>query len=124
MAPGPVRIFVGTADDWTPITACREWAARRQAAGRNVSLVAYQGAMHAFDVRHFSPPQHWTGLFNPGKCTITQRPDGTFVTDDGRPLAATSPCVTQGATLGYSARAHRQSIADVKAFLDDAFGRR
>jgi dienelactone hydrolase len=124
MAPGPVRIFVGTADVWTPITACREWAARRQAAGRNVSLVAYQGAMHAFDVRHFSPPQHWTGLFNPGKCTITQRPDGTFVTDDGRPLAATSPCVTQGATLGYSARAHRQSIADVKAFLDDAFGRR
>jgi hypothetical protein len=46
------------------------------------------------------------------------------VTDDGRPLSGASPCVTRGATLGYDARAHRQSIADVKAFLDESFGRR
>ena len=40
MAPGPVRIFHGTADDWTPIGHCRDWVARRPAAGRNVSLQA------------------------------------------------------------------------------------
>lgn len=124
MAPGPVRIFVGAADDWTPIGRCREWVARRQAAGRDVSLVAYERAMHAFDVRDFSPPRRWTGIFNPGKCTITEQPDRTFVADDGRPLTKASPCVTRGATLGYDARAHKQSIADVKAFLDDSFGRR
>jgi dienelactone hydrolase len=124
MAPGPVRIFVGTADDWTPIGACREWVARRQAAGREVSLVAYERAMHAFDVPDFSPPRRWTGIFNPGKCTITEQPDRTFMAEDGRPLTRASPCVTRGATLGYDARAHKQSIADVKAFLDDSFGRR
>ena len=124
MAPGPVRIFHGTADDWTPIGACREWAARRQAAGRDVSLAAYDHAMHAFDVPYFWPPQRWNGIFNAGKCIITQQPDGTFLTDDGRPLTAASPCVTRGATLGYDARAHRQSIADVKTFLDHSFGRR
>jgi dienelactone hydrolase len=124
MTPGPVRIFHGTADNWTPIAACREWVARRQAAGRDVSLVAYDRAMHAFDVPYFSRPQHWSGIFNPGQCTITQQPDGTFVTDDGRPLSGASPCVTRGATLGYDARAHTQSIADVKAFLDASFGRR
>jgi len=124
MAPGPVRIFQGTADDWTPIAACREWVARRQAAGREVSLVAYDRAMHAFDVPYFSPPQHWNGIFNPGNCTITQQRDGAFVADDGRPLTATSPCVTRGATLGYDASAHRQSIADVKTFFDQSFGRR
>jgi dienelactone hydrolase len=124
MTPGRVRIFHGTADDWTPIAACREWVTRRQAAGRDVSLVAYDRAMHAFDVPYFSPPQHWNGIFNAGKCTITQQPDGTFATDDGRPLTAASPCVTRGATLGYDARAHRQSIVDVKAFLDQSFGRR
>lgn len=124
MAPGPVRIFHGTADDWTPIGPCREWVARRQAAGRDVSLVAYERALHAFDVPHFSPPQRWTGIFNAGKCAIIEQPDRTFLADDGRPLTAASPCVSRGATLGYDARAHQQSIADVKAFLDDAFRRR
>jgi dienelactone hydrolase len=124
MAPGPVRIFHGTADDWTPIAACRDWAARRRAAGRDVSLVAYERAMHAFDVPYFSPPQRWNGIFNAGTCVITQQPDGTFVTDDGRPLTAASPCVTRGATLGYDPRAHRQAIADVKTFFDQSFGRR
>jgi dienelactone hydrolase len=124
MAPGPVRIFHGTADNWTPIGPCREWVARRHAAGRDVSLVAYERAMHAFDDPLFSPPQRWTGVFNAGTCTIVQQADGTFVTDDGRPLSGASPCVTRGATLGYDARAHRQSIADVKAFLDESFGRR
>jgi dienelactone hydrolase len=124
MTPGPVRIFHGTADDWTPIAACRDWVARRQAAGRDVSLVAYDRAMHAFDVPLFTPPRRWPGIFNPGKCAIIERPDHAFVTDDGRPLSSASPCVTRGATLGYDARAHRQSIVDVNTFLDEAFTRR
>lgn len=124
MAPGPVRIFHGTADDWMPVAQCRQWVTRRQAAGRNVSLVAYEGAMHAFDVPFFSPPQRWHGIFNPGNCTVTEQPDRTLVTDDGRPLTGASPCVTRGATLGYDARAHEQSIVDVKAFLDESFTRR
>jgi dienelactone hydrolase len=124
MAPGPVRIFHGTADDWTPVAACRQWVSRRQAAGRHVSLVTYEGAMHAFDVPLFTPPRYWTGIFNAGKCTLTEQADRTFVADDGRPLTPASPCVTRGATLGYDARAHRQSIADVKSFFDQSFARR
>ena len=124
MARGPVRIFQGAADDWTPIAPCRDWVERRRAAGRDVSLVAYEGAMHAFDVPLFRPPRRWPGVFNPGRCLITEQPDRTFVTDDGRALTPGSPCVTRGATLGYDPAAHRQSIADLHAFLDDAFRRR
>jgi dienelactone hydrolase len=124
MTPGPVRIFHGTADDWTPIAACRDWVARRRAAGRDVSLVAYEGAMHAFDVPFFTPSRRWSGVFNAGGCTLTEQPDRTFVADDGRPLTGSSPCVTRGATVGYDAAAHRQSIADVHGFLDEAFRRR
>jgi len=40
---GAVRIFHGTADDWTTIDHCREWVARRRAAGKNVSIVEYEG---------------------------------------------------------------------------------
>jgi dienelactone hydrolase len=124
MAPGPVRIFHGAADDWTPIAACRGWVARRRAAGRNVSLVAYDGAMHAFDVPWFSPPQRWDGIFNPANCELVEQANGGFLDQDGRPLSPASRCAARGATLGYDPQAHKQAIADVKAFLDDAFSRR
>lgn len=124
MAPGPVRIFHGTADDWTPLAACRDWVARRRAAGRDVSLVAYDGALHAFDVPSFAPPRRLPDVVNAGGCVVTQRPNGTFVDSDGRPFSGLSPCMRRGASLGYDARAHRQAIADVKTFLDDAFARR
>jgi dienelactone hydrolase len=124
MAPGRVRIFHGTADDWTPIGPCREWVARRQAAGRDVSLVAYDGAMHAFDVPFFAPPQRWPGVFNPGNCALAEQSNGGFLVSDGRPLSPASPCVTRGATLGYHPTAHKQSLLDVKTFLDESFQRR
>ena len=78
-----------------------DWLAEREAppaadglrseAGRDVSLVAYDNAMHAFDVPLFAPPRRWTGIFNAGACLVTEQPDQTFVTDDGRPLTAASP---------------------------------
>lgn len=124
MAPGPVRIFQGTADDWTPIGPCRDWVARRQAAGRAVSLVAYAGAMHAFDVPFFMPARRLDDVVNPAACTVIQQRDGSFVDNDGRPFSGLSACMSRGATLGYDADAHRRAIADVKTFLDQSFGRR
>jgi dienelactone hydrolase len=124
MAPGPVRIFQGTADDWTPIGPCREWVARRQAAGRHVSLREYPGAMHAFDVPYFVPPRRLDDVINPAHCAVVQQRDGTFVDNDGRPFSGLSACMARGATLGYDADAHRRVIADVKAFLDQAFRER
>jgi dienelactone hydrolase len=124
MAPGPVRIFHGTADDWTPIGPCREWVSRRQAAGRNVSLVAYEGAMHAFDAPFFTPPRRLPDVVNSGRCVVTQQPDGVFVDNEGRPFSGLSSCMTRGGTLGYHPAAHKQSITDLKTFLDESFRRR
>jgi dienelactone hydrolase len=124
MTPGPVRIFHGTADDWTPIAACREWVSRRQAVGRRVSLVAYEGALHAFDVPFFTPPRRLPDVVNAGGCVVKQGADGVFVDNEGRPFSGLSACMTRGGTLGYDARAHRQSIADLKTFLDESFARR
>jgi dienelactone hydrolase len=124
MAPGAVRIFQGTADDWTPVGPCREWVARRHAAGRQVSLVEYPGAMHAFDVPYFAPPRRLEEVVNPAACRVVQQRDGTFVDNDGRPFSGLSACMTRGATLGYDPAAHRRVIADVKAFLDESFSRR
>jgi dienelactone hydrolase len=124
MDGGPVRIFHGTADDWTAIDDCREWAARRRAAGRNVSVVEYPGAMHGFDVAAFDPPRRLANVVNPSRCKMSQQTDRTFVEADGKTFSGASPCVTRGASVGYDARAHQQAIADVKAFLAEAFTRR
>jgi dienelactone hydrolase len=121
---GPVRIFQGTADDWTTIDHCREWVARRHAAGKDVTLVEYAGAMHGFDVAAYSRPRHFERVVNPSGCKMIQRSDGTFVDEDGRPFSGASPCMTVGASMGYDAQAHQQSIADLKAFFEQAFARR
>jgi dienelactone hydrolase len=120
---GPVRIFQGDADDWTPIEPCRAYVERMRAAGRDVSLVPYEGALHAFDVPSFATPHHFAELLNASHCEAIQQADGRFVDADGRPVTPSSPCVTRGASMGYDAGAHRQLVADVKAFLADAFSR-
>jgi dienelactone hydrolase len=124
MDGGPVRIFHGKADDWSPIDQCREWAARRRAAGRDVSIVEYEGAMHGFDVPSFSPPQRMPNVVNPARCKMTQQSDRTFADEAGKPFSGASPCMTRGATVGYNARAHQQAIADLRAFFAEAFARR
>jgi dienelactone hydrolase len=123
MSGGPLRIFDGAADDWTPIAACRAYVERMREAGRDVSLVAYDGAMHAFDVSTFAEPKRFPEMLNASQCDAVQQDDGRFVDDSGRMLTPKSPCITRGATLGYNALAHRQLIADVKAFLAEAFAR-
>jgi len=121
---GAVRIFHGTADDWTTIDHCREWVARRRAAGKNVSIVEYEGARHGFDIPFYARPQRFPDVVNSSGCKITQQPDGTFVDDTGKPFSGAAPCMTRGAWMGYDARAHRQSIADLQAFFEQALARR
>src|SRR3989440_3429975 len=124
MAGGPVRIFHGTADDWTTIDHCRECGARGRAGGKNVSIVEYEGARHGFDVPFYARPQRFPDVVNSSGCTITQQPDGTFVDDTGKPFSGASPCMTRGAGMGYDARAHRQSVSDLQAFFEEALARR
>jgi dienelactone hydrolase len=121
---GPVRIFHGTADDWTTIDHCREWVARRRAAGKDVTLVEYEGAMHGFDVAAYARARHFAQVVNPSGCRMIQQTDGTFVDEEGHRFSGASPCMSVGASMGYDARAHRQSITDLKRFFEEAFARR
>ena len=114
---GPMRIFHGAADDWTPARPCRELAQRLRAAGRPVMMIEYEGAHHGFDARAAGPVVRLPDVVNLAHCVFIQRPDGGFLTEDGRPVARDAPCITRGATIGYDAAAHRKSIADVRAFL-------
>jgi dienelactone hydrolase len=90
----PLLMLHGEADDWTPIVLCRHLADSARAEGRDVTLVAYPGAHHAFDA---------TGIARP-----------TLVTDarGGR-----------GATIAYDPAARRDAEKRLREFLRRYFAR-
>jgi dienelactone hydrolase len=84
----PLLILHGEADDWTPIEPCRYVADNARVAGRDVTLVAYPGAHHAFDD---------AGL--------------------RRPTRVRDALGGKGATIAYDADAHADARKQVRAFL-------
>ncbi len=117
----PVRIFQGTADDWTIVEHCRAWVARRRAAGRDVTLVEYPGAMHGFDNPAFAQARYLAEVVNASGCTMLQRADRVFADADGRRFSGASPCMGHGGSMAYDARAHQQSIEDLAVFFRTVF---
>lgn len=126
LAPRPVRVFQGGADDWTPLAPIDAYVKRLRAAGRqNISLVEYEGAHHGFDnPRGAYPPSTYAGVANPSRCTFVEQADGSLLeAETGRPPALDLPCLTRGATTGYHPQAYEKAIRDVKAFLTEVSAR-
>ncbi|MFQ5829197.1 MAG: dienelactone hydrolase family protein [Candidatus Methylomirabilia bacterium] len=118
----PIRIFHGSADDWTPIAPCREYADRLRRAGKDIQLTAYPGARHAFDDPTLPQALYRPEVGNASRCFFVERPEGQLVNrETGRPLDFDDPCFSHGATVGYDAHAHRRSVQAVKAFLKVTF---
>src|SRR3989475_3372484 len=56
LASRPIRLFMGTLDEATPITTVRGFAEKQRTAGADVKLFEYEGAHHAFDNPGFRAP--------------------------------------------------------------------
>src|SRR2546422_2289469 len=56
LASRPIRLFMGTLDEATPITTVRGFAEQQRAAGADVKLFEYDGTHHAFDNPDFRTP--------------------------------------------------------------------
>jgi dienelactone hydrolase len=117
----PIRIFHGTADDWTPVEPCREFVARLRRAGKDAALFEYAEAGHRFDNDSLPSHQVLPDALSVRNCVFVERA-GSIVDADGRVAGVDSPCYARGASIGYSADARRQSLADVHAFLRARFG--
>lgn len=116
----PVRIFHGTADDWTPIGPCRDFAERQRRAGRDVQVIEYPGAPHAFDVRRLPATLRLPDVPNPSRCFVVERAGRLVDPGTGRPRRPGDPCWTRGVTMGFHAGAAEQAAAVAKAFLKAA----
>jgi dienelactone hydrolase len=120
----PLRIFQGTADDWTPIGPCRDYVKKISAAGKDVELFEYAGAHHSFDNPSLPAARFRPDVFNGSNCSYVEGEPGRFQVshrETGKPSSSENSCRKRGATIGYHPAAHRQAIEDVRAFLKKIF---
>ena len=58
----PVLILIGEADDWTPVSHCRDMVRHARPDSAPIAMTVYPGAHHAFDVVQLQPGRQRTFL--------------------------------------------------------------
>jgi dienelactone hydrolase len=127
----PMLFIHGTADDYTPIEPCREYAGQIRDAGTPVDFVALDGAQHKFDAG--DPRRHHVrrAQRTPAECPIEVDVD-TFHAYDrttGARLAgsayrdAVQACRATGASVQGNAQARDQAARAAVSFLERTFAR-
>jgi dienelactone hydrolase len=120
----PLLMLHGVADDWLPIDKCREYAARLAKAGRNVRLIEYPDAHHAFDAPNIKPDTKVPLATTLRKCSLSEGDNGAILNAARQPFTPTDACVEKGTTIGYHEASAKKAYADVTAFLRDVFERK
>jgi dienelactone hydrolase len=114
----PIRLFHGIADDYTPISTCRQYVERVRAAGADVVLHEYAHALHGFDNPRLSQVSRNGRAMNPTRCYYEEKEGAVVVNaETGKPMSYRDACWTRGVTTGYQPEAHTASLGAVKAFL-------
>ena len=117
----PIRIFVGTADDWTPAERARDYIEKLQSAGQDAEIHEYPNAHHGFDQEFNRTANFIPNAINLSKCHFKEVTIGGDLIDPitNEKLSLQASCIIRGATCHYNGAAHRQAIKDVEAFLKE-----
>lgn len=102
------------ADDYVPIGPCQEYVKRLQKAGKDVQLIEYPDAYHAFDFTAIKAPIRMPEAQTARNCRREENPVGRIINPETK---QPEPCVERGATVAYNAQAHTESLKAVKEFL-------
>ena len=123
VADRPIRIFAGALDDYNPISKCRAYIERLRAAGRDVQLIEYPGAHHAFDNPFGPQPAAISPAFQSVRgCNIQEEAGGVLInTETKQAFTYRGACVARGPHLGHDPGATEASIGSVKALLRALF---
>jgi dienelactone hydrolase len=114
----PIRVFHGTADDHTPVEACRAYVERLRRAGADAQITEYAGAHHGFDRPGTGPVRYTPREQNASRCVWEERPEGQLVNrDTGQPSSLSNPCVVLGGHAGPDPGAYRLVLQAVRALF-------
>ena len=118
----PIRILHGTADNYDPIAPCRLYVDRLIKAGRDVKLIEYPDAHHAFDVPAFRTPLVLKGATTTRRCHLAEDEDHTIINrETHRPFTYSDACVERDPTFAYHEAATTQARLFVRDFLTQVF---
>jgi len=121
----PLLMLHGLADDWLPISKCREYAGRLQKTGKKVNLIEYPDAHHAFDAPNLAAEVKVAQANSVSNCSLEEGDNGTILNAVSKqPFTPTDSCLRQGATIGYNEAATKKAHEDVKAFLKEVFAQK
>jgi dienelactone hydrolase len=118
VADKPIRIFIGSADDYVPVVPCRTYAERLKAKGKDVQLTEYAGAGHVFDGLAFKTPLKLEKAPTSRRCEMAEAENGVIVNvKTKQPFTWADPCVEYGPTLAYHEKAAAEAKRAVKDFV-------
>lgn len=119
---GPIRIFHGTADDWTPIEQCRPYVDRLREHSVDASIYEYEGAMHGFDNGTLGFGVGHLEAVSPRNCHFAEIEGQIIDPDTGDVAGVGSPCVEIGVSFGFDAGAREAARNDLERLLGAVFG--
>ena len=123
VADRPIRIYIGTADDWTPVEPCRILVTDLKKGGANVGLTEYPGATHAYDDMNIKVRLNLPQALSLRKCSLTEGEGGQMINSQtGKLFTGSDPCIEKGASLQYDEAATASTRQAVKEVLTSAFG--
>lgn len=128
--PAPMLFIHGDADDYTPISACLDYADKIGKAGTPVQFVTLAGAQHKFDMDDQRRLQLRNASRTKPDCTVEIDIDTMYAYDGATGARLQGPaygealkaCQAVGATVEGSTKARDQAAQAAQAFLKKVFG--
>lgn len=118
VADRPIRIFHGSADDFSPMAECRDYATRLAAAGNDVTFTAFPGAAHVFDWPLLAEPIVLEQAQAMRTCRLQERSGGQIHNrKTGQRFDYDDPCVERGFTVAYDEAASERARTAVRKLV-------
>lgn len=123
LAPAPVRVFHGLADDYNLAATARDYVRRLQAAGMDATIMEYAEAHHGFDNPLTTTPSLAIGSQTVRNCVVVEAEPGVLVNRaTGRPFSYDDACVERNPHVGGHPEAGMAARRDAIGMLMELFG--
>jgi dienelactone hydrolase len=118
----PIRILHGVRDNWNAVVPCRGYVERLTKVGKDVKLIEYADAHHAFDNPNFRKPIIVKGAPTTRRCQLMESDDHQILNrDTQKPFTYKDACVEKDTTVAYNETANSQAHLLIRDFFTNIF---